>query len=446
MQLFYYYRLMRTSQSTRQRQYWQFYWPLVITGMSLMLVRQLQNGTLARYPDATREIAIFAIASSTFFVFHAVLLFLPQLVNVYVRSREARDVCFRFSLVAGVLLSLPLLFVAYSSVGEAMISSVFDIDGAMLDGVALYLQLLSPLILIDALRYYNTGVLIQSRRTGLVTVLNAFYLTTFIALLAIGFVSGWRPVVTLSFAQVASACAHLIVSASMQRRVFRFPAKPEYTELTLGEVWSFFWPIAFTSTMFALNRPLLYSFVSRLPDAIPVIAALRIAFDFTMLFHSPINQFRHLFITFGKQDPTGVRRFMFGISGVLVITMVCVAGTPLGTVVFRDLLGVEEDVLQMAIGVIWIQCLLPVVASVRNYFHGVAMIERKTKKMGAGAITRNLLVYFGAWACFETGCLNHISASLLIVLGFASEAVTVWIVSAKTAKSRPTSRAAPEAL
>ena len=420
---------MRMTQFKPNLQYWRFYWPLVITGLSMMLVRQFQNGTLARYPDATREIAIFALASSTFFLFHSMHLFLPQLINVYVRSREAKGVCFRFTVGLGVILSLPVLFFAYSRPGEAGLSAAFHIEGAVLEGVRFYLQMLAPLILINALRHFNTGLLVQARRTGVLTVLNAIYLSTMVAILIVGFCLQWRPAVTVSFAQVLSASVDLVLSTWMRRRVYRLPGRAEHTGLTTGELLSFFWPVALTSTMFALNRPILYSFLSRMPDAEPVIAALRVGFDFTMLFHNPINQFRHLFITFGKDDPGGVRRFMTGIMVIMTLSMVTVAGTPLGTLMFRDLLGVEGSVLQMAIGVIWIQCLIPVVTTVRNYFHGIAMIERKTRKMGAGAVVRNLIVYFGAWACFDLGWLNHLSASALIVLGFAVETATVAFLS-----------------
>ena len=39
-----------------------------------------------------------------------------------------------------------------------------------------------------------------------------------------------------------------------------------------------------------------------MPDGLLTIAALRVAFDFSMIFQQAANQFRHFFITFGFTD------------------------------------------------------------------------------------------------------------------------------------------------
>jgi hypothetical protein len=42
--------------------------------------------------------------------------------------------------------------------------------------------------------------------------------------------------------------------------------------------------------------------MSRAPGGLVAIAALRVAFDFAMLFQQAANQFRHFFVTFGLDD------------------------------------------------------------------------------------------------------------------------------------------------
>ncbi len=51
------------AQTPSQREYGSFYWPLALNGLGLLLARHGQNGTLARYPDATRELASIAVAA-----------------------------------------------------------------------------------------------------------------------------------------------------------------------------------------------------------------------------------------------------------------------------------------------------------------------------------------------------------------------------------------------
>ena len=115
-----------------QKQYWQFFWPLSLTGLAMLLAQQFQNGTLTRYPDAVKELATFALASSTFMLFNASLAFVPQMANVFARSRRAKKVCFRFLVLVCGLFTAPAAFLALSPVGRPIIGWVFDIDGKVL--------------------------------------------------------------------------------------------------------------------------------------------------------------------------------------------------------------------------------------------------------------------------------------------------------------------------
>ena len=91
-----------------QRRYWAFYWPLSLTGLAVLLARQFQNGALTRFPDAVRELVIFAYASSIFWLFNASMIFIPQMANVFARSERAKRICLRFTILISVVLTIPL--------------------------------------------------------------------------------------------------------------------------------------------------------------------------------------------------------------------------------------------------------------------------------------------------------------------------------------------------
>ena len=293
-----------------QRKYWQFYWPLTLMGLAMLLAKQFQNGALARYPDAVRELAVFAMATSTFFVCNSAMIFVPQMANVLSRSRRANQVCLRFTVVSCLVLSIPLAMLGFSSPGHTMLAVIFDIDGSKLAAVVTYLQLFTPLIFINALRHYYTGLLVQGHRTAAVTIMNIVYLASTVAVLVVGFQAGWSVTMTLSTSLSAPAVLHLVLSFLAYQLGDHRPERLGNGDLSYQGVFAFFWPVAVTSIMFALSRPVLYSFVSRLPDSDVVIAALRVGFDFSLIFQNPINQFRHLFVTFGESDPRGVCSFM----------------------------------------------------------------------------------------------------------------------------------------
>jgi len=408
-----------------QGHYWHFYWPLALTGVSLLLARQFQNGILARYPDATRELAIFALASSVFFLFDAAQVFLRQMVNVLARSRGGYTVVHRFTILLSCLLTVPFVLIGFTASGRHLLALAYDIKGDTLNEVARYIQYLAPLIIVNGLRQFYTGLLIQAKRTRLVTILNLQFLAGVVLILLLGYRQHWSPVTTLATAQVVSSFLHLILSYATVARWYVLPSEPRHERLTYRHTLYYFWPASLTSIMFALSRPILYSFVNRVPDAEPQIAALRVAFDFAMIFHIPLNQFRDLFVTFGYSDLRGVRRFTFKVMAVIVIIMLLTACTPLGGLFLGRILNIQGEVLSMARQIILVLCALPLIVTVRNYFHGIALLQHRTGSMAAGGILRISTIYFGSLLLYSLGVLNGVSAAALLVAGFAMETIIV---------------------
>lgn len=405
--------------------YWRFYWPLALTGLAMVLSIQFQNAALARFPDAARELAVFALAYGTFGFFRASLNFINQLSNVYARSRAGARRTFRFVIMASLVLTVPLLWLGYAQPGEDLLRRVYHMDADLAGRVTEYLKYLSPLVLISALRFYYTGLLIQARLTGWVTLLNALFLSAVIAGLVIGFALGFRPVLVLVGAEAVAMLLHLSGTLLVKRARYRLPDRPEHESLTYRELTAFFVPVSTTGVMFALSRPVLYAFVSRTPGGIVAIAALRVAFDFSMLFQQAANQFRHFFVTFGLDDLPRKRRFMGLVCAGITGLMLAFAVTPLSNLIWRDLMRIPEDVRALSVEVMLVLCLMPAVIIFRNYFHGRLMVERRTVGMAAGAILRVVGIYAAAQALFSLDWLTHVTAACVLLLGFVIESLVV---------------------
>lgn len=407
------------------RAYWQFYWPLALTGLAMVLSVQFQNGALARFPDAARELAIFALAYGTFGFFRASLNFVNQLSNVFARSPHGARTTLRFVLMASALLTLPLAALAWLPAGAALLRHAYSMDDALTGQVTEYLRYLAPLLVIAALRFYYTGLLIQARLTGWVTLLNVLFLSVVIGALVAGFSLGLRPVVVLVGAEGAAMLVHLAAVLVIKTRHYRPPVEPEHERLSYRELVAFFVPVSTTGVMFALSRPVLYAFVGRTDGGLVAIAALRVAFDFSMLFQQAANQFRHFFVTFGLDDLAGKRRFMVLVWLGLTAIMLLFAVTPLSNLIWRDLMGIPDPVRTLAVQSLLVLCLMPGVIIFRNYFHGLLMVERRTVGMAAGAILRVVGIYVACQLLFSLGWLNHVTASLVLILGFVIEAAVV---------------------
>ena len=142
-----------------QRQYWNFYWPLLLWSLSMVVARQLQNAALASFDPAGSEIAIFAYATSVYWLPQAMLAFVPQVANVLGRSPRSRRICLIFTGSICLLLTLPLIFAGFTPVGRQVLSWALGIrETSTLDQVGSYLQWLWPMI-VNASRWVSLTTL-----------------------------------------------------------------------------------------------------------------------------------------------------------------------------------------------------------------------------------------------------------------------------------------------
>ncbi len=412
---------------SEQRQYWAFYWPLALTGIVIVLAGQFQNGALARYPDAVTELAIFALAMGTFGPFQASLNFVSQLSNVFARSDQGRRATLQFVLLVSIGLTVPFVLVTLTPAGEFLLGSLYPVETAILSRVLEYLLYLSPLIVINGLANFYLGLLVQSKLTGWVTGLNLVYLTTVVLALVTGFYAGWRPVETLVGAQLTGSLLHLGLLWAVGRRFYRPPREHMARRVTFPDLLAFFLPVTTTGVMFAISRPVLYALMGRTPDALLSIAAMRVGFDFSFIFQSAANQFRHFFVTFGDAELEEKQFFMTMVAGGLTVMMLLIAATPLSHLVLADLIGVKGEVLERSVEVILVMCFVPAIIILRNYFHGLLMHHRKTGGMAAGAILRVVVIYLIASLLLLLGLLNHVTAAFVLLAGFAAETLVVVI-------------------
>ncbi len=407
-----------------QSKYWKFFWPLALMGILMMLGRQFENLVLAKYPDAVRELATFAVAGSLFGLFNAILIFVPQMANVLARGRQSHRVCLRFTLAVAAGLTALVAALSFAPQGPGIVGRLFQTDLPTARVITRFLRLLLPLIAINALRQYYVGLLIQAHRTKTVTLLNMVHLAVLIAVLLGGLAIGQPAVLTLAAARLLACGLHLAVALAFYRAAHVFPADgPAEADgaLTTRAVTAFFWPVAMTSVMFALSRPVIYAFVNRTDGAAVTVAALRVAFDFVMLFHSPLNQFRHLFVTFGRKDPEGVKRFMVRVMLGVWAALALTAFTPLGTVIFRDLIKVPPETLDPTRKVFMTLAVWPLLITFRNYYHGQLLTRRRTAGMAAGSVARLGSIAAVSAVCEAMGWLDHITAGLALQVGFLAE-------------------------
>ena len=393
----------------------------------MLLGMQVFNGILARYPNAEYELAVMAYALSTVLFLEIATVFMPQMVTVYARSVQARRRVLKFCVGVGVLFSVPILLVATTSGGHQFLSYVFQIKGDMLSYVASYLLYLSPLIIIRSCYQFYIGLLTQIKRTKWVSVSAFVGVVVGVTAALIGFNNGWTAQQSMVAAQLGSTLCSAVFALLVCKKLYHAEPVLDFVEPGYRALIKFFWPVSLSGMSFGISRPLLYAFLSRTPDAIVTIAALRVAFDFFMMVQLAVNQFRSFFPGLGLDDLDKKRRFIAAVTASLMLVMAVCILTPLDRFIFHHMLGLDGRLFDIASQAAMVMLGTPIILAIRNYYHSLLLAHKRTNSMAVGSATRVGLIVACGWLFLELGWLNHWTAPLVMIISFSSELLVSWL-------------------
>lgn len=406
-----------------------------------LLGSQLQVIVLARYPDGISEIANLAVANAVIMLFRSGLLFIPQLTNVYGYSTGSRRAVFWFVVIISSVSTFIFAFVGWGPIGDWVLLTMFERrEGDLpLEQIKEYCRWFAPTLLLEGVRGYYMGLLIQNRKTGAVSLLNVVSLVSVGLLLYVGYIMKLPAVTVVGGSQLVGVVLTLLMTWVVYRYRY-YQREPEEQQIpTQKELWNFFAPIMLTGFFFVVSRPIITAFAGKATNPVEMLVVTRLVFEISFFMVAPLNQFRNLYVTFGKMDLAGVRNFSVLVLGVILAIMLLILLTPLSTWVFGTIYGMQEPVLTMVIQGAWIVLLMPVVLTIRNYYHGLCMIRKVTGRMGYAGIGRVLIIALLAWWLTELGYMNQWAIPGILVIGFIVEAIGIAWQFRKESRKEETS-------
>lgn len=416
-----------------QRDYWRFYWPLALMGAVALVGRLAQNRVLMGFEKGVTELAVFTLALAAFGPFRASLIFVPQMSNVLVRGPKSSRSCLRFLITICLVFTLPVVLLGWTQLGAVVLPRIYKADAERVALLQAYLRYFTPLVVIAGTSGFVTGLLVQARRTGMVTLLRAVHIGLLVGMLAVGIGLRMSPIPTIGMSMLLAGVGQLILAGVLHAKFGSGGRHDGDRTLRQGEIAAFFLPMVVTTIFFSLSRPIIFGFLTglnpegdpNLPDVDAMVSAVGLAFTLNMLFQAAINQFRNLLVTFGRDDPEGVARFMRRATLVMTALMVVAVASPFAGFFLRRVQDARGDVLTMARQALWPLCLVPAIVAWRNYCHGMTMVHRRTGLMVAGGVARNVSVLVCAPVLVGLGLYNHVTAAVMLALAFAAEAATV---------------------
>ncbi len=372
---------MTTPTPLRQRDIAFFFFPLLLNVQLMSISHTIINGALARLDDYVTALAGMSVA----LVVH-LFLASPSYQNhtvtiAMVRGQRSLRSVLIFVLLVATYVSLMLSLVAFTSLGDLVLIRLLGAPPQIAAAARKALQFLALLPFFTGLRGLFQGLVIQSRKTTLISIATGVRVTALFGFLAVG--NHWLAGAQLgAFALVSCVMTETLVMALFAWRV-HLPLTGQRSEKNTREILRYAFPLAYSSCLQQTIPLLINSILGRLPDAPMALAAFGVIRGFLFLLAGPMRNLQQVYLTLVNTvaDERIARRFAWTVSLGLGLLVLLIAG-PAARPVLGQLLGVETHLLAYLRWPLAICGFFPLLYAISNLLRGWFAKAHKTSLLG----------------------------------------------------------------
>jgi len=201
---------------------------------------------------------------------------------------------------------------------------------------------------------------------------------------------------------------------------------------SLADMLRFYLPLAATSILMMVTHSVVSGAMARTLYPTIALAAYSASYSVGQIFESPCYALQRMCLTFtvGRRSFRKAAQVTFIILGVLVSLLSSVAWTPLSRTVFMNILGVSEQVYNMAVPSLRVFILWPISSAVRSVYQTPIVVQRRTTWLTANMIARVAVMFLVAAVLPGLWPVGPVGAAILMA-GLCTEALLAFAVSKK---------------
>lgn len=394
-----------------------FFFPLLLNVQLMSVSHTVINGALARLEDYVTALAGMSVAM-IIHLFVASPSYQNHTVTIaMVRGRSSlRSVLLFVGLVASYV-AIMLSLIAFSPLGDLILIRLLGTPPQVAQAAREALHILVLLPFFTGLRGFCQGLIIQARRTSLVSAATGVRVAALFGSLAIG--QHWFAGAQLgAFALVSCVITETIVIALFAWRV-HLPLERGEAEKTTGEILRYSFPLAYSSCLQQTIPLLISSIIGRLPDGPLALAAFGVIRGFLFLLAGPMRNLQQAYLALVKsaEDYRELVRFNLIVATGMGLLVLLTAG-PLNELILGRLLGVETELRQYLRLPLATCALFPLFYGACNLLRGWFAGAHKTGQLGRSTMLKSgfLLLAWGPLVHFQPP-LSGIAIAIGLLLG-----------------------------
>ena len=319
-----------------------FFFPLLLNVQLMSISHTIINGALARLENYITALAGMSVAMIVH-LFIASPSYQNHTVTIaMVRGRKSMCSVLIFVGLVASYVALMLSLIAFTSLGKLLLIKLLGTPPLVAEEArkALYICVLLPFF--TGLRGFFQGLIIQARRTSLVSLATGVRVAALFGYLALG--QNWFAGARLgAFALVSCVITETTIIGLFAWKV-HLPLERDEQEKSTGEILRYSFPLAYSSCLQQTIPLLISSIIGRFTDGPLALAAFGVIRGFLFLLAGPMRNLQQAYLTLVKtvEDYRKLVRFNLIVATGMGLLVLLTAG-PFNELILGQLLGVEAE-------------------------------------------------------------------------------------------------------
>jgi hypothetical protein len=354
------------------------------------------SAVVARLPDPAIHLAAYGgIVFPLALIIESPIINLLSASTSWSKDWESYQKIFRFMMIASAALTSLHILVAFSPIYDFIARQVLHAPESIIEPARLGLKIMLPWTWSIAYRRLHQGVLIRynhSQAIGVGTVIRLLSDLTILTLASLAHLPG---IVVATSAVASGVIIEAVYVSWVVRPVLRKELKfsePVSPRFTYYNFFAFYIPLIMTALLSLIVQPIGSAGIGRMPMALESLAVWPVVTGLIFMLRSMGMALNEVVVALLDEPGSylALRRFTGILATVVSLLLGIIVITPLASVWFHQVAGLDPEFSQMAVNALWFALPLPAMSCLQSWYQGTIIQSRQTR-----SITESMAIYLG---------------------------------------------------
>ena len=309
---------------------------------------------------------------------------------------------FKYMIFMSLALSLIHILIAFTPLFFFVAEDLMNVPKSLLLPGKIGLQIMTPWTLMIAWRRLNQGVMIRHGSSNLVAIGTFIRLTSLVLVLSYGrWFTSFSGIIVGASAVAIAVTAEAIYAQVAVRRILKEMSHQsiESNQITRKSFMKFYLPLAITPLASLLIHPVGAAGMSRMPEALPSLAAWPVVYGLVFITRSLGFAFNEVVVALLPRPNGKLELLRF--TRILAIStsafLALLALTPLGSFWFLYVSGLSEELAYLSSVTLIFAVLMPGYQAYQAWYSGLLINENKTSGISYAVLVYAIIAIIGLW-------------------------------------------------